>query len=189
MKALFDQFNAIYPMSTELQNYISKHLKSRKLKKREFLLRNGQTNSIGSFLNSGLLHCYYPHNDKKITSWFLQEGNLAISVQSFFAQKQSYECIEAMEPCELFYLTYQELQFAYRAFLEFNFIIRFLVEKYYMLKEEQTYQLQTAATAKERFNWFIDTFPELITRVPMRHIASFLGVTEETLSRIRSPKS
>jgi CRP/FNR family transcriptional regulator, anaerobic regulatory protein len=187
-KAIFDLFNSIYPMTPELQKYISDHLKVRKLKKRELLLKKGQINSVGSFLNSGFLHCYYPKNNKKITSWFLQEGKLAISVRSFFSQVPSRECIEALEPCELYYLTYQEMRTAYKTFLEFNFIIRELVEKYYMLKEEHAYQLQIGTTSKERFDWFIDTFPDLITYLPMRHIATFLGVTEETLSRMRSQK-
>ncbi|WP_207515959.1 Crp/Fnr family transcriptional regulator [Longitalea luteola] len=188
MEALFQQFNSIHPMSDELQRFILKNLKMRKLKKRELLLKKGQTNSIGSFLSSGLLHCYYIEDDKKITSWFLQQNKLAISVQSFFSQKPSYECIEALEPCELWYLTYEELQTAYKTFLELNFIIRVQIEKYYMLKEEHAYQLQRATKTRERFEWFLNNFPDLITRVPMRYVASFLGVSEETLSRIRNQK-
>jgi hypothetical protein len=189
MEALFELFNSIYPMSNELEEYILKHLKRRKLKRKELLLKNGQINSVGSFLASGLLHCYYPINDKKITSWFLQENKLAISVQSFFSQKHSYECIEALEPCELFYLTHQEMETAYKTFLEFNYIIRVLVQNYYMLKEEHTRQLQIGSNTRERFDWFLKTFPDLIKCVPARHIATFLGVTEETLSRMRSQKS
>lgn len=188
MEALFKLFNDIYPMSSDLQDYIAKHLKVRELKKRELLLKNGRINSFGSFLNSGLLHCYHIDNDRKITSWFLHEKKIAISGQSFFSQKPSIECIEALEPCELYYLKYDELQIAYKTFLELNYIIRVLVEKYYMLKEEHTYQLQARAT-KERFEWFTTTFPDLILRVPMRYIATFLGVTEETLSRIRNQRS
>ncbi|WP_205514320.1 Crp/Fnr family transcriptional regulator [Longitalea arenae] len=185
MEALFNLFDSIYPMSSGLQDYLSTNLKSRKLKKGELLVKKGHICTIGSFLCSGLLHCYYPENDRKITSWFLQEGKLAISVGSFFTQKISYETIEAMEPCELVYLTYQELQTAYSNYLELNYIIRSQLERYYMLKEEHTFQLQKVTTTKDRFDWFISTFPELVTRVPMRYIASFLGVTEETLSRIR----
>jgi len=99
MEALFNLFNDIYPMSSELQNYISTNSKRRKLKKKELLLKKSQTNTIGAFLNTGLLHCYYLENDKKITSWFLPEKGLAISVHSFFSQQPSYECIEALEPC------------------------------------------------------------------------------------------
>ena len=188
MEALFEIFSQIHPMSSGLQDYIIKHLKCRKLKKKELLLKKHQTNSIGSFLNSGLLHCYYLENDKKITSWFLQEKRLAISVQSFFSQTPSYECIEAIEPCEIFYLTWEELQTAYKTYSELNYIIRELLQKYYMEKEQHAYQLQKGTNTRERFDWFIKSFPDLITRVPMRHVASFLGVTEETLSRIRSQK-
>jgi len=118
MEALFELLNTIYPMSSGLQDYIAKHLKRRELKKRELLVRKYQTNSIGSFLSSGLLHCYYLEDDKKTTSWFLQENKLAISVQSFFSQKPSYECIEALEASEIYYLTYPELQTAYKTYLE-----------------------------------------------------------------------
>ena len=189
MEALFEIFDSIHPMSSGLQDYLVRHLKSRKLKKREYLVMKGHTNSIGSFLNSGLLHCYYMEKDKKISSWFLQEKKLAISVQSFFSQTPSVECIEALEPCELWYLTVQELQIAYSTYMELNYIIRELLQKYYMLKEEHAYQLQKMATIRERFDWFMIKFPDIINRVPMRHIASFLGVTEETLSRIRSQKT
>lgn len=189
MEALFELFDSIYPMSIGLQDYLARHLKSRKLKRKDFLVMKGQTNSIGSFLSSGLLHCYYAENNKKITSWFLQENKLAISVQSFFSQEPSLETIEALEPCELFYLTYNELQIAYSKYLELNYIIRELLQKYYMIKEEHAYQLQKAANTRERFDWFQKRFPDIITRVSRRHVATFLGVTEETLSRIRSQKS
>lgn len=189
MEALFEIFNSIYPISNGLQDYLATHLKSRKLKKRELLVMKGQVNSIGSFLNYGLLHCYYPEEDRKITSWFLQEKKLAVSVQSFFLQAPSDEIIEALEPCELIYLTVPELQYAYRTYLELNYIIRELLQTYYLLKEEHAHQLQKVGTARERFDWFQKRFPEIIPKVSMRHIASFLGVTEETLSRIRSQKS
>lgn len=185
MERLFDLLNGVYPMSTGLQNYLANNLKSRKLKKKEFLLRKNQVNTIGSFVNTGLLHCYYLVDDKKITSWFLPENRLASSVNSFFTQQPSYEFIQALEPTEILYLTFEELQFAYKNYLELNFIMREMVQHYYMLKEEHTYQLQTGTT-NERFIWFCNTFPDIITRVPMRHIATFLNVAEETLSRIRS---
>ena len=188
MDALFAQFNAIYPMSDGLQEFLAAHLKRRELKRGEFLVKKGNVNTVGSFLNSGLLHCYYPENDKKITSWFVQEKNLSIAVGSFFSQEMSYESIQAMQPCELFYLTSEELQTAYTSFLELNFIIREMLQVYYRAKEQHTYQLQRG-TIKDRFDWFTNTFSDLVTIVPMKYIATFLGVAEETLSRIRSAKS
>ncbi|MCS3801062.1 Crp/Fnr family transcriptional regulator [Niastella sp. OAS944] len=187
MEALFKLLNDIYPMSSGLQDYIFTHLKRRELKRKELLVKKNEINTIGSFLNAGLLHCYYlGDDDKKVTSWFLQKGQMAISVESFFSQTPSVECIEAMEPCEIFYLTYQEMQTAYKTYLEFNYIIRELIQKYYVIKAQHTYQLQKGTTTKERFEWFMNSFPEIITRVPRRHIASFLGVSEVTLSRMGS---
>jgi CRP-like cAMP-binding protein len=60
---------------------------------------------------------------------------MAISVQSFFSQTPSNECIQAIEPCEILYLTWQELQTAYNTYPELNYIIRELLQKYYMAKE------------------------------------------------------
>jgi CRP/FNR family transcriptional regulator, anaerobic regulatory protein len=188
MEAIFEVFNSIYPVSKDLATYLASNIKCLQLKKGEFLVKKHRVNTIGSFVNSGLLHCYYLEKDKKITSWFLQEKSLAISVQSFFSQKPSYEFIQALEPSEIYYLTHQELEIAYKKFMELNYIIRELLQEYYMLKEEHAYQLQKGSTAKSRFDWFANAFPEITTRVPKRHIASFLGVTEETLSRIRKQK-
>jgi len=61
----------------------------------------------------------------------MKEGDVIVSVESFFSQKQSYESIQALEDCILYYITYDELQFVYNHFPEFNFIGRVLVEKYY----------------------------------------------------------
>ena len=79
------------------------------------------------------------------------------------------------------------MQYLYRNCLEFNFIGRVLTEKYYRLSEQRLYSLRMQR-AIERYDFIMERFPQIILRVPSKYIASYLGITEETLSRIRAVK-
>ena len=114
----------------------------------------------------------------------MKEGDVIISVESFFTQKPSYEAIQAIEDCELYFIEYDELQFIYRHFPEFNFIGRVLTEKYYTLSEQRLYSMRMQR-ASERYQYLLDHFPELVKRVASKYLASYLGVTEVTLSKIK----
>jgi hypothetical protein len=114
----------------------------------------------------------------------MKEGDLIVSIESFFLQQPSYECIQALEDGELFYVDYSELQHIYQAFPEFNFIGRVLTEKYYILWARQIYGLRMQ-NARERYDWLLQHHPELILRVPSKYLASWLGINEVTLSRLK----
>lgn len=187
MERLLSLLNSIQPISADLLAHLQSILKHKSVKNREFLLQKGQVCSEICFIASGLLHCYYTDGNKKVTSWLMQEGNVIISVRSFFSRLPSYESIQALEDCELYYVTYHELQDTYRLFPEFNVTGRILTERYYLWKDEQAYHL-TAGRSRERMQWFLERFPDLILRAPSRYIATFLGITEETFSRQRSRK-
>ncbi len=75
----------------------------------------------------------------------------------------------------------------YRHFIDSNFLARVVTEKYYMLSEQRLFSIRMQR-AQERYQYLIDNFPELIQRVPSKYIASYLSITEETLSRIRGKK-
>ncbi|MEJ7676832.1 MAG: hypothetical protein WKG06_02925 [Segetibacter sp.] len=122
---------------------------------------------------------------KEVSSWFMREGDLIISVESFFQQKPSYESIQALEDCTLLCIQYNELQDMYKTFYEMNFIARVLTEKYYTLSEQRLYSLRMQR-APERYKFLIDNFSELIKRVPSKYLSSYLSISEETLSRIKS---
>ena len=114
----------------------------------------------------------------------MSEGDVIISVKSFYHRTPTQEYIEAIEESTLHYLSYTDLQHIYYNFPEFNLIGRILTERYYVLSEERNYNLRFNS-AQERFEILKKNYPEIIKRVPAKYIASYLGITEETLSRIR----
>ena len=185
METLLNFLHSIHPLSEGLMEYLGNHLQVKHLERKHLLLKAGHISRYIYFIQSGLLRCYYIRHETEVCSWFMKEGDVIISVESFFTQQPSYESIQALEPCELYYIRYDELQFIYRNFPEFNFIGRVLTEKYYTLSEQRLYSLRMQR-ASERYQYLIDHFPELILRVPSKQLASYLGVTDVTLSNIKS---
>lgn len=184
MDQLFYFLNSIYPMSDALTDYLKDHLKLKLLQRKDYLLKAGHICSHICFIQSGLLKCFHIQHNTEVCSWFMKEGDVIISVESFFMQRPSYEAIQAIEDCELHYISYDELQFIYRHFPEFNFIGRVLTEKYYTLSEQRLYSMRMQR-ASERYQYLLDHFPDLIKRVASKYLASYLGVTEVTLSKIK----
>ncbi len=184
MIELLQSLNLIYPVSPALHEYLIEKTKVVLLPKKAFLLKEGRICKNIYYINKGLARCFYIKDDKEVSSWFMKEGDHIISVESFFRQQPSYENIQAIEDCELFALSYEELHVIYYNFPEFNFIARVLTEKYYTLSEQRLFSLRMQR-ASERYAHLMNHFPEIIQRVPSTIIASYLGITLETLSRIK----
>lgn len=187
MEALLQFLLAVHPMSEALIQHLALTVKLREVPKGQFILRAGHISRHVHFIHKGLLRCFYIKGDTDVCSWFMKEGDVIFSIESFYDQKESYESIQALEDCQLFYIDYSELQFIYQHFPEFNFIGRALTEKYHKLWAQQLYGIRMQQAA-DRYQWLLDHFPELILRVPAKYIASYLGITEVTLSSIKGKK-
>ena len=170
-----------------ISDYIMENLKEIEIPKKEFILKEGRICYNIYFVKKGLLRCYYFKDDKEICAWFMKETDIIFSVESFLNQVPSRENIQAIEDCTLYFIEYEELQYLYHHCPEFNFVGRVLTEKYYQLSEQRLYSLRMQK-ALERYNFILNHFPQIILRVPSKYIASYLGITEETLSRIRAFK-
>ena len=103
---------------------------------------------------------------------------------AFIAQKPGYEGIELLESCVLYSISYAQLQTLYRKYPALNLAGRLLTERYYLELEERTRSLQFQ-TATERYALLLAQQPGLLQRASLGHIASYLGISQETLSRIR----
>jgi CRP-like cAMP-binding protein len=176
MEKLLAFLNSVNPLSEALNHYLSLHLKTRELGKKEFLLKAGHVCRAICFVEDGLLRCFYKKGDVEVCSWFMKEGDVIVSIESFFQQKPSYESIQAVEDSTVHYIEYAELMF--------NITGRIVIEKYYQLWARQLYALRMNQ-APERYNWLLENHNELILRVPAKYLASYLGITEGTLSTIK----
>jgi CRP-like cAMP-binding protein len=184
MENLIRMLQSVHQLSDALVEHLLFVLNPKELKRRQYLLQHGQVCREICFIETGLLRCFYLKEDQEVSSWFMKEGDVIVSVPSFFRQVVSYECIQAMEPTSLYSISHSQLQHIYKTFPEFNFIGRVLTERYYTLSEERLYSLRMQRTV-ERFRHLMDTNPELVQRVPSKYLASYLGVREETLSRMK----
>ncbi|RZL49582.1 MAG: Crp/Fnr family transcriptional regulator [Pedobacter sp.] len=184
-QSLLNVFNSIYQLNDEIQEAIANESEIVHVKKKTRLLNAGEISNTIYFINKGAARVYYLNKDgTEITSWFLFENELLISVYSFFTGLPGFEYLETLEDCTFVALKREKLNKLYEKYLEMNFIGRKLTEYYYIRNEKQANELRML-TAKQRYQELLITNPKLLNRVSLGHIASYLGISQETLSRIR----
>jgi CRP-like cAMP-binding protein len=187
MEELLVYLNSIYPLSSALEEHLSGILKFRKLPRKTYLLKAGHLCRNICFIKSGLLRCFHVRDNNEVSSWFMKEGDVIVSVESFFQQKESYESIQALEDCEIYCIEHTQLENIYKFYPEFNTISRVLLQKYYTLSERRLYSIRMQRS-QEKYDYLKENHPELILRVPAKHLASYLGITEVHLSNIKSKR-
>ncbi|AWO01353.1 Crp/Fnr family transcriptional regulator [Chitinophaga alhagiae] len=183
---MFALFNQLYPLSPAVLATIRRHTNIVFFKRRSIILEHGKICRNCYFGLKGMVRAYYIKDDgQEITSWFMKEGDIIISVQSFFTQTESHEVLEALDDTLCISLRIDVLEEIYRKFPEFNFVGRKLTEHYYIQMENRAFSLRMD-DARQRYDRLVAQHPDIITRVPIGYIASYLGISAETLSRIRS---
>ena len=188
METLLAVCEAIHPLSEPLREALQQLAQREEVDARQHLLQAGQVANRIYFLETGVVRGYYLKDGKEVSSWFMKEGDFVISILSFFSRQPSYEYIQTLTPCAVWTLGHQQLQDLYSRFPEFNFIGRTLTEKYYVLSEQRALHLRMYSAA-ERYEQLRSDFPDIFQRVPLKLIASHLGLTPETLSRLRARRS
>ena len=190
MTELLTYLHEIYPLSEPLKEYLSEKLIRKEIPKKDFILKKGRVCEDIYFIEKGLVRCYHidenEKDEKEITDWFMSERDVIISVESFLEQTPSEEYILAMEDCILYSISFKELEYAYETFRDFNIHGRKITGTYYLQSIKREKYLKKPAP--ERYKFMMDHQPQLILRVPSKYIASYLGIDEATLSRIRGGK-
>lgn len=157
------------------------------LQKNEFFVKAGHYSDRIAFVQSGLLRSFFTTKEKEVTTFFALHGSVCLDAHSFFGLKQSQESIQALMKSELLVINREDLYSLYEENWKWQQVGRLLVEKYFVASEERTIALQSQ-TAHELYEQFVAEFPDVVQMVPQHYIASYLGITPETLSRVRHIK-
>ena len=185
MEKLLQLLNSIAPLSPSLQTHLRSILKRNTFKKRSYLLQAGQVSNCIHFIESGIVRCFYDRDAQEICIWFMEAGNVVISVESFLRQIKSYQYIQAIDNCITWSITYTELQDVYKRYPEFNLHRAVLLEKYYV-ESEKRQRILSLNTAAERYALLMETQPGITLQLPAKYIASYLNIDESYLSKIKA---
>lgn len=179
--------NAIHPMSDGLINDLYNYGIIRHYKKDEVILHSGIVANYASWVLKGAVRSYYIRDTEEITTKFLQEGATITSIYSFYSRKPGNEYIVALEDTVLSCYHYDHMHKMYADHPEFNFIGRVVTERFLYFLEIELYNLRKTK-AEDRYQFFVKHFPQLLQRAPLKHIATYLGMNLETLSRVRAKR-
>ena len=184
LEFLFKFMDTIYPLSDEVKRNIEHSMEIIEVPKNHLLLREDQRCDHIFVVISGVVRMYYIKDGQEVCSRFAEEQQLCLPVNSFFSRVKSYEYIETIVPCTIARIHYDKLQQLYKDHIEFNYVARVFTEHYFIRSEERLFLLRKQS-AEERYLFLCKQYPPIIQRVPLKYIASYLGITLETLSRIR----
>lgn len=137
------------------------------------------------FVQRGLARAYVQQDAREVTFWFGEEGTVLFSIQGYLAQQVSYETIELLEDSQLVRLPIRTLHSLYATDVHLANWGRVLVEREWLRTEQQLIARQFRSAA-ERYADLLRQRPRLLQRVSLGHIASYLGITQVTLSRVRA---
>ena len=184
---------------TELEHYISsyfgvvdeKDLKTivslfqlTTIKKGDYLLKTGRRCDKLSFVQSGLLRVFVKTDDKEITQWISTKGYFTTDLSSFVFETPSRWTIQALADTELYSITKEDYKSISDLVPKWNELEKLFIVRCFTMLEDRIFS-HLSMTAEERYHFFYQHNRELFNQVPLQYIASMLGMTPETFSRIR----
>jgi len=177
----------IFPLPTTSKIKIKNIITEVSYPKHHTLISTNKIETSIYLLKKGLVRAYANNTDQQITFWFGKEGDTIISLKSYVLNQKGYEVIETLETCELYELKVQNLQELFNEDIHIANWGRKLCERELIKTEERLISLQFLS-ATDRYKELLQNNPDLLRRVQLGHLASYLGVTQVTLSRIRAQK-
>lgn len=185
---LLEYLSQFCEITEKLESKLKELLQLSSFKKNEHILKIGETCSHLYFVSQGFAKGFRIYNNKMKTSWFWNEQDIMTSIDSFLRQSPSEEGIIAIEDCEVLHLSYSDLQYLYENFIEFNIVGRKIIENYFLKSSEITTALRSM-NAEQKYNHLLDLYPDIFQRTTLHNISSYLGLSPETVSRIRKKRS
>ena len=164
---------------------VLKYFEKKSIEKKTCLLKAGTTAKEVYFILSGCLRLFYEKEGEDISAYFFTEKMFAGAYDSFISQKPSRHSIETLEDCQVLAISYKAFQELFIEFPKMNEFVRKVLEERFISLHE-LYTSQILDSPEERYLNLQRERPELLNRIPQHQIATFLGITPVSLSRIRN---
>ncbi|TSJ34908.1 Crp/Fnr family transcriptional regulator [Mucilaginibacter corticis] len=184
MRILFNIERLINP-SQEEKAALERIVKTRLLKKHEHFLNEGDLCETIAFIEKGSVRYYYQLEDRQVCKDFLLENGLVCSFGSLFSQEPSTTYIQALEDTELAEINYEDIQELCKSYPIWNKLARIIIQEQ-VIRAEKREGAFLKDLPETRFQSLVAEHPTIFKRVPLQYIASYLGMTRETLSRYRN---
>lgn len=182
--AIFHLMQQFIPLSDRDRNEIESAFSFRQVPRKFVLVRDGEIAKELYFINKGLMRLYYNKEGEHITAFIFREHLFASSYESFLQQTPSIQLLETIEDCELLSITRERMDRLYERVPAINILTRKIAEQRFINSQMilASFLLDTPET---RYRKFAERNRDLFLRVPHHMIASYLGITPVSLSRIR----
>ncbi len=168
---------------------ISEVFQHKELDAHQYQLKAGQICNEYLFLEEGFMRSYATDVDgEEVTTGFYGPANVVFEVSSFFTRSLSQEYIQAAVPCKGWYISYEQLNKLFHDLPEFREFGRSILVKGYTALKSRMLDTITQ-TAEQRYIQLLNSKPEVLQQASLKHIASYLGITDSSLSRIRKEYS
>jgi CRP-like cAMP-binding protein len=173
-------------LTEEEKEVFHRMLKYKKLKKKQFILQEGEVCQYETYILKGCIRLYYIDKEGVETIlYFAVEDWWVSDLTSFMDQKPSNQFIETLEDCELLQIDYRSKMQLFEKVPKFEKYYRLLVQRALGVLQQRLYS-SVSQTAEERYRAFTEKYPQIVQRVPQHQIARYLGVSPEFLSKVKS---
>jgi len=184
LEKLFQVLSAMHPLSADFKDQLQKDTTELSLPKSYHLLEAPNIADHAYFLAKGFALSYSYVNGKKLIEQLWRQGDIILPAKSLFERTPSHEFIILVEPSEVLYIHHDSIIRLLATFEEARAINRIVMNRYYELYRERLRDAHSQS-AEKRYQKLIVQFPRIEQLLPQEHIASYLGITPQSLSRIK----
>ncbi len=184
MTALETYIHTYFEVATDELASIANFFKPVALTKGEYFLKTGRLSNRLGFIQSGILREFVIREDKEVTKWISTKGHFAVDLSSFVFNQKARWNIQALTDCELYIISSEDYRKIKEVVPRWTELEKLFIAKCFAVLEDRILT-HLSMTAEERYNQLFDFNKELFNLVPLQYLASMLGMTPETLSRLR----
>lgn len=187
MSALEQYIKSYFGILPEDLNTVVALFQSEKVEKGSYILKTGRHCDKLSFVQSGLMRVFVDTGEKDVTQWISTKGYFVTDLSSFLFQTPARWNIQALSDCELHNISIQDYRQLSVLVPKWQEMEKLFIARCFVMLEDRVFQ-HISLTAEQRYDQLFALHPEMFNTVPLQYLASMLGMTPETFSRIRNRK-